>query len=57
MKAGSETQVCHAEAFRGRPILLAATKILGPYYDYLDSVHTKKDIQKIKGKIRSSRGD
>jgi hypothetical protein len=33
------------------------SKILGPSYDYLNSAHTKKDIQKIKGKIRSSGGD
>jgi hypothetical protein len=33
------------------------SKILGPSYDYLNSAHTKKDIQKIKGKIRSSGED
>jgi hypothetical protein len=45
-------------ATTGHPLSQSqVSKILGPYYDYLDSAHTKKDIQKMKGKIRSSRGD
>jgi esterase/lipase len=33
------------------------SKILGPSYNYLNNTHTKKDIQKIKGKIKSSKED
>ena len=33
------------------------SKILGPYYDYLDGIYIKKDIQKIKGKTKSSGED
>ena len=33
------------------------SKILGSQYNYLDDVHTKKDIKKLQGKIRSSGGD
>ena len=45
-------------ATTGHPLSQSqVSKILGPSYDYLDGAHTKKDIQKMKGKIRSSRGD
>jgi hypothetical protein len=33
------------------------SKILGLNYDLLDDVHTRKDIQEIKGKSRSSARD
>jgi exoribonuclease II len=33
------------------------SKVLGSQYDYLDGEYTKKDIQKLKSKIRSSGGD
>ena len=45
-------------ATTGHPLSQSqVSNILGPSYDYLDGAHTKKDIQKMKGKIRSSGGD
>ena len=39
-------------ATTGHPLSQSqVSKILGLYYDYLDGAHTKKNIQKIKGKL------
>jgi hypothetical protein len=45
-------------ATTGHPLSQSqVSKVLGPHYDYLDGTHTKKDIQKMRGKMRSSGGD